>query len=331
MLQTYKAKILMDNYTLLGRILTNAANTEEIEQFNTWLKSSPLHEKEFKRITKAWSSMDDVYKHKFFDKQRAKKQVLSRVLHEGIQKRRTYSIRVRSLAIAAGFALAIAVGLLVYRGLNDKVGQSFTALNRIENITLSDGTKVWLNANSTLTTSPHFGSHKRKVTLKGEAFFEVARDINKPFIIDLGPTKTKVLGTSFNLFHNTRNNNVELTVLSGKVTFQEKWSLANYTTVVANQAATYNSEAKKIIPSQNTSPNSLSWKTGKLEFYDTPIAQVCADLTKYYGKEIVCKAGDQIILTGVFDNENLDDVLNAIQLSLDLKLSITDSTYVLKR
>ena len=84
-------------------------------------------------------------------------------------------------------------------------------------VLLSDGSTVFLNRNSSLTYPKNFRSGTRKVSLKGEAFFDIARDEEHPFIIDAGKAKIRVLGTSFNVITENAENEVEVYVASGKV------------------------------------------------------------------------------------------------------------------
>ena len=82
---------------------------------------------------------------------------------------------------------------------------------------LPDGSKIFLNRNSEFSYRSNFGKHRRDVKLTGEAFFEIAPDASKPFIIDAGKAKVKVVGTSFNVITNNSESAVEVFVKTGKV------------------------------------------------------------------------------------------------------------------
>ena len=84
-------------------------------------------------------------------------------------------------------------------------------------VSLPDGSKIYLNRNSEFSYRKNFGKHGRNVKLTGEAFFEISPDVSKPFIIDAGKAKVKVVGTSFNVITNNRESAVEVFVKTGKV------------------------------------------------------------------------------------------------------------------
>ncbi|MET3115649.1 hypothetical protein AAKU52_003401 [Pedobacter sp. CG_S7] len=88
---------------------------------------------------------------------------------------------------------------------------------KVIKITLSDGSKVWLNAGSKISFPKSFGKSKREISLFGEAYFEVEHEQHRPFIIHTGAIITQVLGTSFNINAYALNKNIKVTVLTGKV------------------------------------------------------------------------------------------------------------------
>ncbi|MBK7131283.1 MAG: FecR domain-containing protein [Bacteroidales bacterium] len=89
-------------------------------------------------------------------------------------------------------------------------------------ISLPDGSKISLNRNSQLTYRENFGKKNRNVKLTGEAFFEIAPDASKPFIIDAGKADVRVVGTSFNVITNNTESEVEVYVKTGKVILSDK-------------------------------------------------------------------------------------------------------------
>ena len=89
------------------------------------------------------------------------------------------------------------------------------------NLTLADGTNVWLNSDSKLKFPLHFVGNQRAVYLEGEAFFEVTSDSLKPFVVKTAEANVKVLGTSFNVMNYTDEAKVEVALLKGKVKFED--------------------------------------------------------------------------------------------------------------
>ena len=84
-------------------------------------------------------------------------------------------------------------------------------------VSLPDGSNIYLNRNSKFSYRKNFGEHRRDVKLTGEAFFEISPDASKPFIIDAGKARVKVVGTSFNVITNNTESDVEVFVKTGKV------------------------------------------------------------------------------------------------------------------
>ena len=95
-------------------------------------------------------------------------------------------------------------------------------------IFLPDGTKVWLLKNSELTYHKiNFNKDSRTINLEGEGYFEVVKNPNKPFIINMDNTVTTVLGTSFNLKQDPKSRNVELVLVEGEVLFETSKAIQN--------------------------------------------------------------------------------------------------------
>lgn len=322
----------MNKYNLLEKILTNTASEEELKQFQEWINASSANKEEFEHIKKAWGKMAEAFSTKNFDTSAAKYKVKQQVATVIAAQKQKHLLTIKRVAFAASFALIIALGFLVYlqtARFSDS-HKEYTAGNEVTEIILSDSTHVWLNAHSTLKTGKQFGYKQRKVVLMGEAFFDVKRDENKPFEILIANTKTRVLGTSFNLYHDSISGNVQLTVASGTVEFSHNSLSSNLILVTKNESATYFNKNHQLGASKEMNPNYLSWKTGKLVFDDTPMEQVCHDISKFYGTTVESFLNDRTILTGTFDHESFHDVLAAIQISLNVQIIEVDGIYQLQ-
>ena len=321
----------MNKFDLQEKILSNTASEEEFKQFKQWLNESRENKEEFNRFKQAWEKMDDAFSTKRFNTLAAKYKVREQVATVIVTQKQKRLLRVKRMAFAATFALLVGLGFLIYtQTFHTGSHQVYIAGNTVNEITLSDNTHVWLNAHSTLETAKKFGQKQRKVILKGEAFFDVERDESKPFEIKLANTQTRVLGTSFNLYHDSISNEVKLTVASGIVEFSHDTLHSTPVRVTKNESAIYSGKDHKVVVSRKTNPNYLSWKTGKLVFDDTPIEQVCSDLSKFYGEKVESTLDDQTILTGTFDNDSFKEVLAAIQLSLNIQVVESNGTYQLQ-
>lgn len=194
---------------------------------------------------------------------------------------------------------------------------------------LPDGSKVWLNENSTLEYDSSFDP--RVLALNGEAFFEVTKQEGKTFEIVSGQTKTIVLGTSFNLRAYPDENQVKLVVNSGKVAFREDQPDTRPLILEAGDAGVFDRETKLLTERLDLDENAMAWKTEVLTFENTQLKNVLPVLEQYFDITIKTK-NQQIInchLTGKYERPQLDQLLNVLSYSLDLKIEKEEGTYIL--
>jgi ferric-dicitrate binding protein FerR (iron transport regulator) len=181
---------------------------------------------------------------------------------------------------------------------------SVVAANDQKNVLVSlpDGSKVYLNRNSEFTYKSNFGKNGRDVKLTGEAFFEIAPDATKPFIIDAGKAKVRVVGTTFNVITNNNESAVEVFVKTGKVLVSDE-SGSQSIQLDPGYVGVMNSikSDKKV----NNDPNYISWKTNYLYYNGQQLSVVFNDLKRVYNMNIV--ADDPSILENPW-NSPIDNV-----------------------
>ena len=167
--------------------------------------------------------------------------------------------------------------------------------------------------------------------LKGEAFFDVAHDKNKSFIIHSGSSKTKVLGTSFNLRAYSKEDKVKLTVVAGRVSF----TLADgkeEVIVTAGDAAVLINNNKTISQSHNADPNFLSWKTGELLFDDSPLDQLISSLERHYAVTIAVDRPETLScrFTGNFHETKIEDIIKVITKATGTTYNFSNGQYIIE-
>jgi ferric-dicitrate binding protein FerR (iron transport regulator) len=200
-----------------------------------------------------------------------------------------------------------------------------TANEENREITLSDGSVIRLNHNSEVIISEDFLQGTREVELKGEAFFNVAHNPDQPFIIHANESDVEVLGTSFNVKSLPDQSNVQVAVVEGRVAFKnvnsapEGESLS--VTLSKGQYGYMDIKKRTILVDNLAVDNYLAWKSGRFEFEDLTLRQVCTQLNRLY--EIECsysnKEIENLLLTANFSNESLEKTLEVIALSLDVE------------
>jgi ferric-dicitrate binding protein FerR (iron transport regulator) len=196
--------------------------------------------------------------------------------------------------------------------------------------TLPDGSRVWVNRNSTLTYAADFNQETRLVKLQGEAFFEVTKNPNRPFTVLAGDTRTRVLGTSFNVRAYATEDSVEVAVVTGRVAFspdRHKVSVQDSVLLTPGLRGVIRRNAPAVAEQRRiTDPNFRAWQQDELVFDNQPLGQVAATLSRYYGTPVALSRPElaNCRFTGTFHQAELPQVLRVVSLSANL--SVTQST-----
>jgi ferric-dicitrate binding protein FerR (iron transport regulator) len=222
--------------------------------------------------------------------------------------------------MAAVILVLIVASFLLYQNyfqqllFKTPVTEIYNPAGKRSKIKLPDGTTVWLNAESKITYPEKFNTSSRNVTLTGEAFFNVVRNENAPFIITTGELQTTVLGTSFNV-QSYSGETFRMTVASGKVQVRSK---AETIQVNANQQTTYQHHAGFSIPVTIEPADVMAWTHGTLSFNNKTFEEVARMLERWYNVKITFANNDlkKCILVGEHTNQSLDAVLNTLQFML---------------
>ena len=183
-------------------------------------------------------------------------------------------------------------------------------------LTLADGSKVWLNAGSTLNFPTRFVEGKRQVTLVGEGFFEVKANKEKPFIVSTSTYDVKALGTSFNVHAYNQSKEFETALLTGKVEISDR--MTNHSiSLTPNNRAVIGDDGLSVIPIE--SADYFLWREGIL-YFDDPLTEVLEKLELYFDVNI--HVNNKSVLenkrhcTGKFrTRDGLDHILSVLQLT----------------
>lgn len=186
-------------------------------------------------------------------------------------------------------------------------------------LTLEDGTKVWLNAGSRMAFPTKFTGKKREVFLEGEGYFEVAHNQNQPFIVNTGEIAIKVLGTRFNISAYKTDKLTETVLLEGKVIVSERSALGflkSETIITPNQKASYNKTDRSV--TVKTEPDvdfSIAWTEGWVKFSQQSMNDVLTKLQRYYNVQFVFDSEFRTadLITGKLDlKESVESVMIAL-------------------
>ena len=199
----------------------------------------------------------------------------------------------------------------------------------IQKLDLSDGSIVWLSPQSVLEYPSAFSGSGRAVKMSGEAFFEIRRDENHPFIVSGGEIITKVLGTSFRI-QSHRNATTEVSVVTGKVSVQLATKKNSEVFVVANQKAVFVKDKNMLKTRQENKTSMRIWHKADMNFDNHSVRTVIAKLNKTFGINIRTSDDKLLdyVLTADFNNQNLPSILEMLSKSLNITYEI-DEQYII--
>ena len=245
-------------------------------------------------------------------------------------------------SMVASILLVLGVAGTVYFALQDKANVPMyvvsSGIQNMESVSLPDGTKVQMGPGSRLTYPASFSGKTREIRLDGQAFFDVAKNREKPFIVHTEDMSVEALGTAFELFSYNMENKMEAILLNGKI----KVSVENKET---NQMKEYFvSPDEKILVDRQTGKISkqivdadkyTAWRKQKmLSFENEKLSMIIPRLEQWYGRKVMCQKDldDKYRFTFKVRDESLEKILMLIQLSSPLKYKeIEDGNYSLTR
>jgi len=330
---------------LLEKHVGGEYNLRELEQMWLFDKNLP-NDKTPDEITERWEN--------FKTRLPSKHRIIS--LHNFRKNKRI-------IAFAACLAIAFftAVVKLTIDAYNDGDYIFATAIKTPagsrSKLTLPDGTKVWLNADSKLTYKKTFGKKLREVNLVGEAFFDVVKDAKHPFIVNTVALRLKVLGTAFNVraFETDKTSeaalvrgSIEVTLVNNpdkKLTLKpsEKIVVRNdipnrsFLNIVTNKTTPQTTPLITLTNIHYTESESLpieaQWIEKKLAFTSETFDDIAGRMERYYNVTIDFQDDDakNLMFSGSFKDESIDQAMKALQATGNFHYKITDNTITINK
>ena len=322
-------------WDIIARSFAGEASKEDLTQIDTWIASEPENAALLEEAQQVWKASGEVpiafqpdvnaAWNKMSATIDAEETPVIAINRKGLHKH-------SRLFISIAAAVILLLGSMVYLKVTstesgDGFAQQIVAMNEVQEVTLPDGTKVTLNANSRLFYPTAFNADERIIKLHGEAFFDVTKNPDKPFVILSTKTRTEVLGTSFNLRTFPGKKKHELVVHTGKVSFLGFG--ADEVILEPGEKGTFyiTGDVEKdfeMIKSKAPSTNDVSWITGKLEFNGTPLRQLFSDLEKHYNVQFKTDSSvpSSADFTGDYNNATLEQVTQDIATATGLNIRI---------
>jgi transmembrane sensor len=232
--------------------------------------------------------------------------------------------------VAAGIVLAAIVGTAWYVVGNRTVAYR-TAVGGMETVPLPDGSMVTLNTNTEIrVTLTH---RARTISLDGEAFFEVAKDPTRPFVVDVGDERVMAVGTRFSVRREGRN--VRVAVTEGHVLVEAKARTAQpLASLAPGDVASAGSDGVLVRrkPVAQVEAEYLSWRQGYISFRDAPLGEIIKELNRYSVRKI--RVSDPAIaairIGGEFRVANVDAFLRLIQQGVSVHAVVQGDDIVLQ-
>lgn len=298
---------------LLYKYFKGTATMDEEKQILDWVDESPANRNAFQKERMLYDIA------LFTDEKKLKK-----------EQKKVHILPVLrwSARIAAVVVVALSCGFLFRDYQYNKVAQMQTVAvpaGQRAQITLADGTRVWLNAKSTLTYASNFGRTDRNIMLEGEAFFEVAKNKDIPFYVNTEKNKVRVVGTSFNVCAYKDSKEFETTLVEGVVDIYAVGKEKPIARLQKNEFfADYDGKLKKtVLPSYDY----LRWKEGLYCFDDSELSHILNRLELYYNVKITVKNKKLLShrYTAKFkEQDGLEHILKVIQKDQNFKYYINE-------
>lgn len=346
LLTEMKEKLNIENcsWDLMAKYLNHEANEEDIKLMETWLDSSKANRKDLNISKDLLEKTRIYYQSRRFDRESAWNHVqLSLNQHKTIALKQPHKSGNKAMKTIFKYAAAIVLisvlgSLAYYFGFqaNSYNLNKIASLEKqvLKEVVLPDGSLVTLNSSSVLTYPSSFEGNTRKVSIEGEAFFDITPNTAKPFIINAGQARIKVLGTSFNVNAYPGIETVEVVVKTGKVEVSNNKGEKNghdQLVLLPGEKGILHKTNNKLQKSINENPNYSAWFTHDFIFDNAQMDEVIQCLNKTYQTSIqtVSPEINSLKLTAHFTDQSVDYILEVIRLTFNLELRVENEQYLL--
>lgn len=289
----------------LYKFFDGKASREEKEAVRIWLESSPENEQELFREREFFDAMILSGSTKSAGEEKKSHPFFRTVLFEAIK-------------IAAVFVITVACGTYFYKSEIRKIGEAMNTIKvpagQRANLTLPDGTNVWLNARSEMRYPAVFTGNKREITLDGEAYFEVTHNEDKPFVVQTNKCNVEVLRTKFNVEAYSDSEDFCTSLMEGSVRVSDKGNPSE--TVLLSPNHMVSLENGQLSTSPISDFDVFRWKEGLICFRNMNFEQLMLRFEKCYGVRIVVENKHLVnyICSGKFRiSDGIDNALRILQ------------------
>jgi ferric-dicitrate binding protein FerR (iron transport regulator) len=315
---------------LLEKYLKNEISEEELQQLQYGYKNDRmLNALLDEKLENSDSEIDKDTANKLYN------EIISRIsIMPQSQKPKTINRNIFRWAMI--FVLPILSALSVYFFMRDKDHSSViiqpvtvsTGKGEKAEITLADGSHVWLNSGSSITYDNTFNHYDRQIKIKGEAYFEVAHDVKRPFIVKTDQMKIQALGTAFNVNAFDDESIVSSVLIRGKI----KVSVIGKEFILnENERASFDKKNYRIITDKVCAQDYIAWKNGNIYFENQTFDEVVRALSRVFNVDIrfASEKLQPIRFSGTLGCNSIRNAMDILSLTSPMRYEMNGSTIVL--
>lgn len=327
---------------LLEKFENGTCSASELAELNSWYHSFTDHERALEEDLTRYPGLMKTLRFQLWNG--IEEQIrMSEEPTENLKRGRFTSFTTWSFRIAAVLIIGILTSIFFFKFQESRTVSEFhtitTQKNNVSRVKLSDGTIIWVKAGSNLRYPEEFGITNREVFLEGEAFFDVAHQVNKPFLVHTSDLTIRVLGTAFNIKSYKDQGTIETTLVRGQVKI-EKENMPETEEIILkpNERAIYNKDSKamnieKSIDVAEVIVKEMETKIPApvLVFDETPFNKVFAQLEQRYHVKIHIDQKENLSckLTADLQKEGLAEILQLLEVTHQIRYRIVgDEVYI---
>lgn len=305
---------------LMSKYVSGNASAQEVAELEAWVLENSEHKQQFQAFKKAWMLTGMQREQAKVDVDAMWRQT-SEQLFPQAKSAKVVDMKPRInrrlwFGIAAAVVALIVAVIWIFPSKDDSPLIVQTT-DKIQSLTLSDGSQITLNQESSFRFEAT-EEGQRQVELTGDAYFEVARDEKRPFVIQAQEVEIEVLGTAFYVDAREGQSDIQVVVASGSVAVRAG---GEEQVLRANEKATFQKDNAQLLKQANEDINFRALKTDTLIFEDAPMEEVVYVLNRRYRAKIRIEntSFTQCKLTGTYRNMSLNDILEVLQVTFEIE------------
>lgn len=322
------------NSELILKHLSGQTTAEEIEQLTSWVNESAENENQFAEMQNSYIFLASTLSPD------NKKSAFNEIVNKINNKKEKKEISVKRIySIAASILLPVLLGGFAWfyqwsSGSNEP--ELFTEIvappKHNSQITLPDGTQVWLSPESKLKYGQNYGRKTRNVILDGEGYFEVTKNQEKPFTVETVHLNVKVLGTSFNLEAYSNEPMVRTTLVRGSLQIESELISKGFL-LTPGERVSFDVNSRQLTSEKVNTEIYRLVKDGMIIFKRNTLAEVCRKLERWFMIPVEFNGTDNqdLLFTAKFQDESVEKILKILNLTIPINYQIMNDKIVIKQ